>query len=92
MFEDQVKSSKRLNLLYDCFDRHVITNLAGTMARRYVSKGCKKFVEETRRTFGNRRVATACLAHCAPSKVFESLVTNATETLEFRLFQYLQKT
>jgi len=36
MFEGQVESAKRLNLLYDDVDRHyhVITNLTGSMAKR----------------------------------------------------------
>jgi len=42
MFEGQVHSVKRINLLYDDVERHyhVITNLTGAMARRYVCKGC----------------------------------------------------
>jgi len=44
MFEGQVDSTKRLNILYDDIERHyyVIANLTGAMARKYVCKGCKK--------------------------------------------------
>ena len=44
MFEGHVESNKRLNLLYDDVDRHyhVITNLTGAMAKKYVCKACNK--------------------------------------------------
>jgi len=44
MFEGQVDSSKHLNLLYDEVERHyhVIANLTGVMARRYICKACHK--------------------------------------------------
>jgi hypothetical protein len=47
MFEGRVQSSKRLNLLYDDVHQHyhVITNLTGAMARRYVRKACNKGCE-----------------------------------------------
>ena len=44
MFEGQVDSSKRLNLLYDDVEihYHVITNVKGSMERRRVWKACNK--------------------------------------------------
>jgi len=44
MFEGQVDSVKRLNILYDYVERHyhVIAKLTGAMGRRYVCKGCHK--------------------------------------------------
>jgi hypothetical protein len=44
MFEGQVESSERLNLLYDDVTRHyhVIGNLTTAMAKRYVCKACAK--------------------------------------------------
>ena len=47
MFEGRIESSKRINLLYDDVDRlyHVITNLTGAMAKRYVCKACNKRCE-----------------------------------------------
>ena len=44
MFEGQVDSAKRLNLVYDDVEKHyhVITNLTGAMSREYVCKGCNK--------------------------------------------------
>jgi len=44
IFKGQVDSTKRLNIMYDDVERHyhVIANLTGAMARRYVCKGCHK--------------------------------------------------
>lgn len=44
VFEGQVESSKRLNLLYDDVSQHyhVITNLTGAMAKRYDCRACNK--------------------------------------------------
>jgi hypothetical protein len=44
MFDGQVNASTRINLLYDDVNRHyhVLTNLTGTMAQRYVCNGCNK--------------------------------------------------
>jgi len=44
LFEGQVESPKRINLLYDDVNRHyhVFTNLTGAMAKRYVSRACNK--------------------------------------------------
>jgi len=44
MFEGQVDSPKRLNILYDEVERHyyIIAKLTGAMAQKYVFKGCSK--------------------------------------------------
>ena len=44
MFEGRVDTVKEINLIYDDVGRHyhVITNLTGAMARRYVCKGCNR--------------------------------------------------
>ena len=44
MFEGRVESVKRVNLIYDGVERHyhVITNLTGSMAKKYVCKACNK--------------------------------------------------
>jgi len=43
IFEGQVDSTKRLNILYDDVERHyVIANLKGAVARKYVCKGWNK--------------------------------------------------
>jgi len=44
MYEGQVDASKHLNLVYDDVERHyhVVTNLTGAMAKRYVCKACHK--------------------------------------------------
>ena len=47
MFDDQVESEKRINLLYDNVTRHfhVINIVTGALSRRYVCKGCNKWCE-----------------------------------------------
>jgi len=44
LFEGQVESSKRINLLFDDVNRHyyLITNLTGALAKRYVCRACNK--------------------------------------------------
>jgi len=44
MFEGQVDSSKRLNILYEDVECHyqVIVKLTAAMAKKYVCKGCNK--------------------------------------------------
>ena len=44
IFDGQVESEKKINLLYDDTSRryHVITNVTAAMAKRYVCKGCGK--------------------------------------------------
>ena len=51
MFEGKVDSPKRINLLYDDFERHyhVFVSMTGAMARRYVCKACNKGVGESLR-------------------------------------------
>jgi len=52
MFEGQVDSSKRINLLYDDVERHYheITNRTAAMAKKYYINGTVKHVERTSRT------------------------------------------
>jgi len=44
IFEGQVTSEKRVNLLYDGVNRHyhVITNLTGAMSMRYICDACNQ--------------------------------------------------
>jgi hypothetical protein len=44
IFDGQIESENRINLLYDDVTRHynMIANLTGAMAKRYVCKGCNK--------------------------------------------------
>ena len=44
MFDGQVESEKRINLLYDDVKTHfhVINSVTGALSRRYVCKGCNK--------------------------------------------------
>jgi len=44
MFDGQVQTEKRINLLYDDVARHyhVIVNITGAMAKRYICKACNK--------------------------------------------------
>ena len=83
MFDGQVDSEKRINLLYDGVWKyyHVINNLTGAMARRYVCRGCTK---------GCRRGVThKCGETCSDCKSVspcmyseESRASPAIETLE----------
>lgn len=83
MFEAQVEYFKRLNLLYDDIERHhVITNLTGAMAIRYVFKACNKSEGYVLRTCVTRLVATEMPARRVGSKVLNYPATNATVTLE----------
>ena len=86
MFDSRVVSAKCLNLLYDDVERHyhVITNLTGAMASRYVWKRVRKVVWLTWRTFAIRRVATAWRVRLVHLKVFETPGRNAMDTLEVR--------
>jgi hypothetical protein len=45
MFEVQVVTSDRINLLYDDTSRHVIGSLTGAMTKRFVCKACGKGCE-----------------------------------------------
>jgi len=44
IFDEPVQTEKRINPLYDDLSRHyhVIVNITGAMAKRYVCKACKK--------------------------------------------------
>ena len=44
MFEGQVDSHKRINLLYDDVERHyhVIVNITGAMSKKFMCKACNK--------------------------------------------------
>ena len=44
IFEGQVDSPKRINLLYDDVEQHyhVIVNITGTMAKRFMCNACNK--------------------------------------------------
>ena len=45
MFDGQVATPQRINLLYDARHYHVITNLTAAMAKRYVCPACNKGCE-----------------------------------------------
>ena len=84
MYEGQVDSSKHLNLLYDDVERyyHVITNLTGAMAKRYICNACHKSLGAILHTSVTRRVAIAWRALRAHSPTFASPATDATDILE----------
>ena len=42
MYRRDVESDKRINLLFDAHHYHVIGNLTGAMAKRYICEGCNK--------------------------------------------------
>jgi len=66
MFEEEVDSLKRLNILYDEVEQHyhVIANLTGAMAKKYVCKGCSKACK--------RDVAQVCDQTCSDSMVSQT--------------------
>jgi len=84
MFEWQVDSSKRINLLYDEVERHyhVTAELTGAMARKYVCKRCNKACKSDVTQSEARRVATAWPALRSHSHLSESPVLNAIDILE----------
>ena len=86
MFEGQVESAKRFNLLYDDVERHyhVITDLMSAMAKLYFCQACNKSWGETCRTYATRRVVTAWWARLAHLKIFAFPAKYATGTLEVR--------
>jgi len=77
MFEGQVASVKRINLLYDDVERnyHVITNLTGAMARKWVCK-------VPSRTSATRCEATAWPGLRAHSRMFATPAQNVTGILK----------
>ena len=84
MFEGQVDSSKRLNILYDDVECHyyVIVKLTAAMAKKYVCKGLIRRVQVTSRTSVTRRVAIALLVTRAHSLRYEFSATTAVDILE----------
>ena len=62
IFDGQVISEKRINLLYDEVNRkfHVITNLTGAMTKQLICKGCSKSCR-TGATHRCRETCTDCL-------------------------------
>ena len=62
MYQSLVESDKRINLLFDEVTRHyhVIANLTGVMAKRYVLMVVKKAVDTEWHTLANRHAATVC--------------------------------
>jgi len=92
MFEGQVDSVKRINLLYDEVERHyhVITNLTGAMARRYVCKGCNK-ARTSDVTHACDQTCSDCLV-CprAHPLMFANSAPNVTGNYELTMFRQPQ--
>ena len=88
MFERQVDNTKMLNILYDDVEQHyhVIVNLTGATARKYVCKGCNKAcTSDVTHDFG--QTCSECMAcHRALSRAIVYLLRNATDTLEDTYF------
>jgi len=84
MYEGQVDSTKRLNILYEDGERHyhVIAKLTGAMARKYVCKVCNKACTiEVTRAF-DQTCSDCMTATRAHSRSRENPVLNSTRTLE----------
>ena len=69
MYQGHVDSDKRINLLFDEVTRHyhVIANLTGAMAKRYVCEGCNKgckcgVVHKREQTFSDYMVSSPCIS------------------------------
>jgi len=82
MFDGQVQTEKRINLLYDDVARHyhVIVNITGAMAKRYVCKACNKECCSDV-TNPNRRAVIVCQFLHARFPMFESRASCAIEHL-----------
>ena len=86
MFERQLLSAKRLNILYDDVERRyrMFTNLKGAPERRYVSKACNKSCRRDVTHVCDQTVATERRMPLARWKVFEYHARNAIDSLEIR--------
>ena len=84
IYEGQVDSSKHLNPLYDDVERHyhVITNLTGAMAKRYVCKACHKSCRRDITHVCDQTVATVWRALRARSPALVSPAMIVTDILE----------
>ena len=72
MFEGQVDSSKHISLVYDEVERHyhVIANLTGAMAKRYICRAChKSCVQDTTHVCGQTCSDCTASPPCAFSGV-----------------------
>jgi len=84
MFEGQVDSPKRFNILYDEVERHyhVIANLTIAMAKKYVCKGCRKAFERDVAHVCDETCSVAWSVRRAHSRMFECHATTAIGTSE----------
>jgi hypothetical protein len=75
MYERQVETSDRFNLLFDDTTRHyhVIGSLTGAMAKQFVCKACGKGLKEAQRIHVIRHVAIAWRVLHVCRQGFESL-------------------
>jgi hypothetical protein len=62
MFDGQVETTTQINLLYDDVSRryHVIRNLTGALAKRFVCKACNKACKRGVTHNVTCRVVTVC--------------------------------
>jgi len=84
MFEGQVDSPKRLNILYDAVERHyhVIAQFTGAMAKEYVCKECSKECKRDIANVCDQTFAIAWSVRRAHSRSFESPAKSAIGTFE----------
>jgi len=87
IFEGQVTSEKRINLLYDDVSQHyhVIANLTGAMAERYVCKGCNKVCRSTV-SHKCQETCNVCMFILPCVFIFETRVSRAIERLKGNIF------
>ena len=88
MIEEQVDSSKRINLLYYDIERHyhVIVKLTGALVRRYVLKHVTKHAELTTHTAVTKCATIVCLDLHAPFPPYESPAPNVIDVLNHACF------
>jgi hypothetical protein len=81
MFDGRTDSPKRIHLHFDELSRHyhVINNLTGAMAKKYVLRLAIRDVSETLHTYVIRHVVIACQVRRVYRQGFESPVRNATD-------------
>ena len=82
LFEGQVDTSKKLNILYDNVEHHVVAKLTGAMARQYMCKGWNKACTSDV-THACDQTCSDCMA--SPPCVFSNVripVPNATDIFE----------
>jgi hypothetical protein len=82
MFDGQVESENRINLLYkEVSHFHVIWNLTGALSRKYACKGCNRECDSGV-THKCQEMCSDCQFLHVHTPTFESHAPNAIDSLE----------